>query len=251
MDNFYLIEDFVTITGSIVNWKKTSGDIDILIKAPPESDIFQLVKWRFERAYPDLADRFEFIEYGKWRGPFTDHIHLFDLKAELSPDHIYTHLMSRKHPSFTEQADKSRKEDKVEPMRPCYLLKPIHGRTKQEAYTPDAVLAVMNKVWPDWKDEGVYVEKKHDGVHCAVHKKGNEILIISEDGQDYTTNCPTLVKQFREQTGDFIVAGEMELWSEEAHQPRARTAGVLNSKEAHPEEKNLRINLFDILYTTP
>lgn len=243
----YLIEDFVTIVGSIANWRKTTGDIDILIKAPEDSDIFQLMKWRFQRAFPEIANRLHFSEAGQWQGPFTDHVHVFDLKAEISANFQEIHNMS-KIPGFEKSANTSKKEDRVEPMRPCFLLKPMHGRQKEEQYSPDSVLKVMNSKWETWEDIGVYLERKFDGVHCSIHKKGNDVLILSEDGRDYTTNCPTMASEIKDINSNFVVAGEIELWKDNQHQPRADAAGVLNSKLPHEDEKDLRINLFDILY---
>lgn len=244
IDAFKIHEDFVTIVGSLANWRKTTGDIDILIKAPEESDLFELTAWRFKRAFPDLAERFHFIEYGHWAGPFTSHVHVLDLMAV--PGNMELHDMQMVK-DWKSQCNQSRAEDKVQPMRLFYLLKPMHGRQKEEHYSIDSVLKVLDKSWEGWMKKKVYVEKKHDGVHCSVHKKGRHVEITSEDGNDYTDNCPTLIQEFREQKGDFIVIGEIESW-DNGHRPRAVTAGILNSKQLHPEEKSLRINLFDMVY---
>lgn len=56
------------------------------------------------------------------------------------------------------------------------------------------------------------------------------------------------VAELAEKKGDWITIGEIELWKEGNHQPRADCAGVLNSKELHPDEKYLRFNAFDCLY---
>ena len=245
-DSFKLYEDFVMIVGSLANWKKTTGDIDILIKAPVDSDIFKLTSWRFQRAFPDLKDRFHFSEYAGWQGPFTSHIHAFDLVA--IPASMELHDMA-KIVGWQDQCEESKREDKIKFGRLFYLAKPMHGRHKEEHYTIDTVIDVMNLSWRDWKKRKVFVEKKHDGVHCSVAKSSSgNVKIVSEDGNDYTPILPTLVKEFSEKKGEFVIVGEIESWKDGKHQQRSVTAGILNSKHIHPEEKTLRINVFDKLY---
>ena len=84
--------------------------------------------------------------------------------------------------------------------------------------------------------------------HIQMHKEGDRVKLITEDGTDITKNCPTVVKELAAKSGDFILCGEMELWKKNKHQPRAETAGILNTKETHPDEKDLRFNVFDCLY---
>jgi ATP-dependent DNA ligase len=86
-------------------------------------------------------------------------------------------------------------------------------------------------------------------VHCQADKKGDIVRIWTEEGREITKNCPTMVTELAKLSSeDFKVIGEMELWKEDKHQNRAVTAGVLNTKEVHPDEKFLVLNLFDCLY---
>ena len=85
-DSFKITEDAVTLVGSLANWGKTTGDIDILVKADPDSDIYKLIEWRISRAYPEWSDRIHVLPYDNWRGPFTSHVHLYDLVLKLKPN---------------------------------------------------------------------------------------------------------------------------------------------------------------------
>jgi ATP-dependent DNA ligase len=132
--------------------------------------------------------------------------------------------------------------------KPVPLLKPIHGRTKGEIYSIDSVVDTIKSRKTDWFKANIVVQKKFDGVHCQADKKEDIVRIWTEDGTEITKNCPTLVKELAGKRDDFKVLGEIELWKEDKHQNRAITAGVLNTKDVHPDEKFLVFNLFDCLF---
>jgi hypothetical protein len=138
---------------------------------------------------------------------------------------------------------------KIELFQPIPLLKPIHGRTKGEIYSIDSVVDTIKLRKTDWFKANIGVQKKFDGVHCQADKKGDTVRIWTEEGREITKNCPTIVKELvKLSSDDFKVIGEIELWKEGKHQNRAVTAGVLNTKEVHPDEKFLVFNLFDCLF---
>jgi hypothetical protein len=141
------------------------------------------------------------------------------------------------------------KDKKIELFQPIPLLKPLHGRTKGEIYSIDSVIDTIKSRKADWFKANIAVQKKFDGVHCQADKKGDTIRIWTEEGREITNNCPTIVKELVTlSSDDFKVIGEIELWKEDKHQNRAITAGVLNTKEVHPDEKFLVFNLFDCLF---
>ena len=75
---FMLMEDAVTLVGSLANYNKTDGDIDLMLKNP--KDAASVIQFRLER-FPPLAQlrkRMQFITDDP-RGPFTNHVHLADL----------------------------------------------------------------------------------------------------------------------------------------------------------------------------
>ena len=137
----------------------------------------------------------------------------------------------------------------VELFQPVPLLKPLHGRTKGEIYSIDSVVDTIKSRKTDWFKANIAVQCKYDGVHCQADKKGGVVRIWTEEGREITKNCPTIVAELATIThDDFKVTGEMELWKEDKHQNRAITAGVLNTKEVDPDEKELVFNLFDCLF---
>lgn len=146
-DSMKLFEAGISLVGSIANNGSTTGDIDIVVKADEDSDLFQLIKWRILRAYPEYEKRLHIMPYGKWYGPFTSHVELADIVA-VKPSKIQVKEMSEmKRTDVEAQQVRSMQENRIVPGRPFFMLKPMHGRHKDERYTIDTTLAIMNEQW--------------------------------------------------------------------------------------------------------
>ena len=271
-NSFVVKKPFIALVGSLANQERTEGDIDILVKARDPtplrealdhaiSKLYELkedaladlliqvneflhsdstflnAKWRIERAFPEWSGRLHILD-DSFSGPFTNFVELADLVA-----------VSREEKERKEMAQMK----KLKLFEWFPMLKPIHGRKKEEIYSIDSVIETIKSRKEDWFEIGVYVEKKFDGVHSQAHvakdyESGKIARIFTEEGTMITKNCPTLRDELRKISGEFILCGELELWKDGKHQPRADCAGVLNSKEVHPDEKYLRFNIFDKLW---
>jgi hypothetical protein len=275
--DFAVRKPFIILVGSLANWEKTQGDIDILIKAKDPTplidaldsiivkmfdqkdestadvliavqkfiatdSLFLNAKWRIERAFPAMSEKMHILD-DSFSGPFTNFVELSDLVSFSREIKIRQEMDSKKENSALEA-----KAKKMELFQPIPLLKPLHGRTKGEIYSIDSVVDTIKSRKADWFKVGIAVQKKFDGVHCQADKKG-EVRIWTEEGREITKNCPTIVKELATlSSDDFKVIGEIELWKEDKHQNRAVTAGVLNTKEVHSDEMYLVFNLFDCLF---
>jgi len=265
-NTFYFRKPFILLVGSLANWERTEGDIDILVKARDPTplltaldraiikcyklgedqladlliqvqqfihsdSLFLLTRWRIERAFPEYKGRIQVLD-DSFSGPFTNFVELADLAAVARSEKVRQEMSQRVIKLF----------------QWFPMLKPMHGRQKGEIYSVDSVIEVLKTRKENWFDIGIHIQKKYDGTHCQVHKSGDKVLILTEDGTDVTKNCPTLVKEFQQQPGNFIVCGEIELWKNGKHQPRAVTAGILNASKPQPEEKDLIFNVYDCVY---
>ena len=264
-DSFVIRKPFISLVGSLANWNRTEGDIDILVKARDPTPLLEAIdcaiiklfeikedaladlliqmhqfihtdslflnaKWRIKRAFPEWKDRMQILD-DSFSGPFTNFVELADLVS-----------VAREEKERQEMSEKKLKLFDWFPM-----LKPLHGRKKEEVYSIDSVIETIKSRKEGWFEIGTFVEVKFDGVHVQAHKKDNVVRIWTEDGTEITKNCPSLISELKQIPGNFIIPGEMELWKEGKHQPRADCAGVLNSKESHPDEGFLRLNIFDML----
>ena len=239
--SFYRTKPYVSLIGGICNWGKTKGDIDFFINSN-HRDI--ATEFRIIRMFPqEYWHRFKFrypYQEETHPGKFTNHIDIFDEKIEVT--------------SEPELVLMSRKCTKIELFKFCPLLKPSHGRYKGEEYSIDKLIEVVNAK-PEWYEKGIYVQKKFDGVHvrCDVqrhYESGHDVIIFSEEGNEITKNLPTLRKELSEASKGHAISivGELEFWADEKHQSRQQTTAIIHTKEVHPDEKKVILNVFDCLY---
>ena len=242
--DFMICEDFVTVVGGLCTHGKTRGDIDILLKCKePRDDSSPLgmaTKFRIARALAGqniMENRIEFL-YDDFSGPFTSHVHLYDLVLRL------------KGKRELEEMSLAMLEKSVTPFRFVTQPKPLHGRFKEQIYSPETVAEVINAN-PKWKEalpNGIIVEKKFDGFRVQVHKVGKKIRILTEEDNDVTDKIPSLVSEIKKINHDFVAEGEVEHWMDGVHQNRADTTAIIHVKGVSPHEKHTILNFYDILW---
>ncbi len=255
-ERFKLKEPFVYIVGGLCNHGKTKGDIDILIKKsrPEDESIDVPLKFRIMRQLPKKYwERLHFLYDDEMHGPFTNYVPLYSLVCDINTKEVYEmseDFSQLSSVSVSEQAKKSRSEDKIIPFRFFTQPKPVHGRAREEIYSLETIEETMFKLkqWSQEINKGIAVEKKFDGVRVQIHKVGNKVKVMSEEGKDYTAIIPMIVNELQKVKYDFVVEGEAELWLNNKHQNRADSAGLLNRKEADPNEKFMIINLYDCMW---
>ena len=239
--SFYRTKPYISLIGGICNWGKTKGDIDFFINAA-HRDI--ATEFRIYRMFPrEYWYRFSFrypFQEETHPGKFTDHIDIYNEKIEVISPLPELVLMSS--------------PQKVELFKFTKLLKPAHGHFKGEEYNIDNLIEVVNSK-PEWYEKGIYVQKKFDGVHvrCDVqrhYESGHDVIIYSEEGNEITKNLPTLREELGEASNGHAISivGELEFWSDKKHQSRQQTTAVIHTKEVHPDEGKVVLNIFDIIF---
>ncbi|HDZ26163.1 MAG TPA: hypothetical protein ENH65_06585, partial [Candidatus Aminicenantes bacterium] len=242
--DFMICEDFVTVVGGLCTHGRTRGDIDILLKCKEPRDesspLGMATKFRIARALARQnikEDRIEYL-YDDFSGPFTSHVHLYDLVLRLKPKRELDEM------SLASLADS------VSPFRFVTQPKPLHGRFKEEIYSPETVAKVVDSL-PRWKEalpRGIGVEKKFDGFRVQTHKVGKKVRIITEENNDVTDKLPSLVKEIQKIKHNFVAEGEAEHWMDGVHQNRADTVAIIHVKEVSPHEKHMILNFYDLLW---
>lgn len=242
--DFMICEDFVTVVGGLCTHGKTQGDIDILLKCKEPKDesspLGMATKFRISRALARQAvkeDRIEFL-YDNFSGPITSHVHLYDLVLRLKTKRELNEMSS------------SSLQKSVSPFRFVTQPKPLHGRFKEEIYSPETVARVI-EASPKWKEalpNGIIVEKKHDGFRVQVHKVGPKVKVITEENNDVTEKLPSLVSELRKINRDFVAEAEAEHWMNGQHQNRADTAAIAHAKGISPHEKHMTLTFYDLIW---
>ena len=241
--SFYKTKPYVSLVGGLANNGKTVGDIDVFIRSKTE-DV--ATEFRIFRMFPEELRSRIHILYPKEEddnyGIYTNHIDLLDLKLE-GRNVKHLELMS---------AIDERKGIKLFTF--TKLLKPAHGRYKGEVYTIENLIEIISKK-PEWYEKGIYVQKKFDGVHvrCDVqrhYESGFSVQIWTEEGNEISSKLPTLVAALGKASKGRAMAlvGELEFWKDKEHQSRQTTTAIIHTTEVHPEEKNVILNAFDILF---
>ncbi|AJP62006.1 ATP-dependent DNA ligase [ANMV-1 virus] len=239
--SFYKSKPYVSLVGGLANNGRTKGDIDVFIRSNQE-DV--ATEFRIYRMFPDELRNRIHILYPSDDNPgvYTNYIDLFDLKLE-GRNVKHVELMS---------AIDERKGIKLFTF--TKLLKPEHGRYKGEVYTIDNLIGILNTK-PEWYEKGIYVQKKFDGVHvrCDVQRqegRGFSVRIWTEEGNDITRKLPTLAAALGEASKGHAMAlvGELEFWKDKEHQSRQSTTAIIHTKEVHPEENKVVLNVFDMLF---
>ena len=241
-----LCEDYVTLVGSLANWGETDGDVDMVVKADEDSELFQRTKSYILQSFKDIADRIHVLPAGKWKGPFTNHIHLADLL--LIPNNFAKDYASE---FFVSAREKSKVENKIIPLRPFWQAKPIHGRTRTMHYSIDELVDITNKVWSEWENIGIYVGIKRDGITTQWHYSDGKVKAWTEDGLEIDGRLEQLTKEFAElgkKFGSLVLIGEIEYYPEGHHATRSTTAGIVNSGQKQEEERDLRLTVYDVFF---
>lgn len=88
--DFKLRMPYIYLVGGLANKGETEGDIDILVNESDEEIapwLRDVIEFRLGRALPaELSKRLQ-IHFDRSRGPFTDHIELYNLRCErINPD---------------------------------------------------------------------------------------------------------------------------------------------------------------------
>lgn len=244
LNDFKVRTPLAWIVGSLANWERTDGDVDILINANADEPLFHVMNFRILRAFPPhMRDRIHCLPNDNRMGPFTSYVPIYELAAvQGKRERIEMSFSSKDQPGFDAAGEASLKENKIELFRPFYQQKPTHGRSVDEIYSVDSVLRTIQIL--KWKEgDAIAIENKRDGVTAQAHKKGLDVKIWTEQGT--LLNLPQIEKELSAHQDDFIVIGELELFINNIHQPRADAAGILNSDA---DKSNIRLTLYDKLY---
>jgi 2'-5' RNA ligase len=91
------------------------------------------------------------------------------------------------------------------------------------------------------------VQKKFDGVRHQIHKDGDQVKILAEDGTDNTRKLPMVAQEIRELKVDRLVLDAVvEAWDRTRHLPREDVVAYLGAK-TEPDDSNIVANIFDAL----
>ena len=93
------------------------------------------------------------------------------------------------------------------------------------------------------------VEPKYDGVRAQVHRKGEELRILTEPGEPVECRFPALTKNFFSITHQsFILDGEIVKYRGKSRLRYRDVISHIQNDKGIPEDVNFKYKVFDILY---
>lgn len=82
LNDFKVRSPLAWIVGSLANWERTDGDVDILINASSDEPLFKVMNFRILRAFPQsMRDRIHCLPNDDRMGPFTSCVPIYELCA--------------------------------------------------------------------------------------------------------------------------------------------------------------------------
>jgi hypothetical protein len=97
--DFKLRKPYIYLVGGLANHGSTRGDIDVLVSDSDETApwIRDIVEFRLGRSLPASLSKRLHVHFDRERGPFTNHIELYDLCVErINPDNEVKEMRSDK-----------------------------------------------------------------------------------------------------------------------------------------------------------
>jgi len=233
-----LIERYVCVGGSSVDKQdKRPDDIDLIIRLGDAENLRDFLKRNTaaelrkcnERAHP----------FAEVHGPAGVRMPMYDLKM-VKRKWESTDIEMSEHEKGIEIIET---KEKVELFKPIKPMKPKH-----RFYEADDLLDYLYGKTPDAK---YGFELKLNGFHSIIEKRGDEVKIYSDQGNDITFPFPTAVKQAKELSKkDFIIDCEFIPFKEGEPMGRnyaAKYIGAVKSKKGI-DDKEVRFYAFDCLY---
>lgn len=238
---FVINEDFVTLVGGICNHGHTTGDLDVVINMSDIPEIGSPVEFRIFRQFPkEFWPRFSFM-YGRYRSPFTNHVHLYKLVCVPHTDISIHEMQEVKDPEVRKQAEVSKHEDKIIPFR---FFPPLKARREVELFS---IFKAREQIKED--DYPLTGQVKYDGMRVYIHKKDSKVEIWTEDGSEISSYFPTAVSELRK-IPNAILDCEVNGWSEGKLINREETSGFIHrvKKAQKYKDTDFLFNIFDILW---
>lgn len=278
LKSFKLRQPYAYLVGGLAIHGRTEGDVDILIKDSPAlpPEFRHVLEWRILRSLPEkLWQRVQF-HYDHFHGPFTDNVPLFDLTVErVNPENRVFRMdagaqdLAKREPieevlaflawaesrekqapragtpEIARQAEASRAEDRVALFRFFVPMKPTKGAFPEQRQSIQAFLGLFSE-----EDFPIHSTKKYDGANHEIHKSGDRVVLLSEDGEENTARFPGIAAAVRGLPWkDLVMLAEIEMWEDGKHLPREAVTGYVHAK-GDPDDAALVANVYDMVYAS-
>jgi len=253
--DFVWIEDFLSLSGSAINYPDEPHDLDLIIRGAldltdPHHPFLKLpfipLRIKLERLLPaDDRPRLHYVD--EPTGPNWTYQPLFRLVLQpiapmvhTIPDHFQFH-------SATLGA--ARALEAITPMHPFTPMKATAAYHVGEYFDTAELYNLWAKPFLE-ADRPIAVQEKFDGIRLLVHKQGSHVAIYTEDKkQDRADFLPHVADAIRKLSpNSLILDTEFVIWQDGSPIPRHLMIGLVTSKTPYTTTTDIRVNIHDCLY---
>lgn len=216
-----VVENFISIAGSVVQKGERAGDVDLVIRQDRRDTSLEILTRKvFD---PEKQGYLHWVYQAS--GPHADYIPAFDLVL------------------------RPKKEFKVHTVKAG--LKPITRYTPSKpAMMGFTEFFSADELWEKWASkQGVplYVSPKVDGFRCIMQKAGDRVSIYFEDSKEERSDRLPSLKNALLDAPDCIIEGELQAAKDRKFLARPQVFSMLAGQlEAQPY-----VFLYDLLYVEP
>lgn len=216
-----VVENFISIAGSVVQKGERAGDVDLVIRRDRRDPALEILTRKvFD---PEKQGYLHWVYQAT--GPHADYIPVFDLVL------------------------RPKKEFKVHAVKAS--LKPITRYTPSKpAMMGFTEFFSADELWEKWaseQDVPLYVSPKVDGFRCILQKAGNKVSIYFEDSKEERGDELPALTAALGKAPDCIIEGELQAARDGKFLARPQVFSMLAGKiEAQPY-----VFLYDLLYVEP
>jgi len=254
LDEFVWIDDFISLSGSAINFRQ-ARDLDLIIRgdldvSDPRKPYLHLpfvpLRIKLERLFhPDHRPMLHYVD--EPTGPNWSYQPLFRLVLQ-PVDPTIRHIPDR-FSFYGSTPEAGRSQEAVKPMQPFTPMKAQAAYHVGEFFDTDELYRLWAKPFFD-ADRPIAVQEKFDGIRMIMHKQGDKVAIYTEDKKrDRASVLPHIVQAIQALPADSLILDtEFVIWEGGKPIPRHQMVGLVTAKEPYTKDTDIRVNVHDCLY---
>ncbi|MEW6104746.1 MAG: XkdF-like putative serine protease domain-containing protein [Bacillota bacterium] len=216
-----VVENFISIAGSVVQKGERAGDVDLVIRQDRRDPGLEILT----RKVFDPEKRGYLHWIYQESGPHADYVPAFD-------------LVLRPKKEFKVHTVKAR-------LRPVTRYTP--SKPAMIGYTEFFSADELWEKWASEQDVPLYVSPKVDGFRCIMQKAGDRVSIYFEDSKEERGDELPALTAALGKASDCIIEGELQAARDGRFLARPQVFSVIAGKL----EATLYVFLYDLLYVDP
>jgi len=237
------VNEYISISGSFIKSPKEANDVDIVIRED-EKNRDESLEVKIGRAIKSQTEKEPHFVYSP-RGPHSSYIPVFDLVLRARED---TKKVKVKETVANKTLFAKKEVEEKVSLSLGHAFTPLKSRGGYGKYE----FGDIEALWTTWAqgyipEPGIAIETKIDGFRIQVHKKGDDIRMLSEDAKkDLAKKLPELGEEVQAIKTDCILDGELTIYLDDKKVERKDMPTYVMAEK--PPAFKAKIDVFDCLW---